>query len=278
MTVRSRTLLAAAVGLGLAGGLPAQEPAKLGVEKAATASSSRNQQMATSIAQQLRQNARLSGYKIDIVFLNGVAEVGGCVNDLSQKEEALRIVQGVPGVERVRDRLMVMMAMNPVMQAQAAMPENVPPPRRQPDMGMGGPPMMGPGMPGLQGLPPGAIPGPGMGGLPPGAIPGPGMGGFPGPQEPTPIYAAGGGGGGPYSLPAANMPPYAWPTYAPYNNYSRVAAPSAYPEQAWPFIGPPYPFPKVPLGWRSVKLEWVDGHWWFGNTAQCHDWWRLRYW
>ena len=74
------------------------------------------------------------------------------------------------------------------------------------------------------------------------------------------------------------MPPYSWPTYAPYNNYSRVAYPELYPYQSWPFIGPCYPFPKVPLGWRSVKLEWQDGHWWFSKTATNHDWWRLRYW
>ncbi|MGL4553384.1 MAG: hypothetical protein ACRC33_19630, partial [Gemmataceae bacterium] len=75
-----------------------------------------------------------------------------------------------------------------------------------------------------------------------------------------------------------NMPPYAWPTYAPYNNFSRVAYPTAYPYQSWPFIGPVYPFPKVPLGWRSVKLEWDDGHWWFSRVGHPHNWWKLRYW
>ena len=48
------------------------------------------------------------------------------------------------------------------------------------------------------------------------------------------------------------LPPYAWPTYAPYNNFSRVAYPQSYPYNAFPFIGPYYPFPKVPLGWRKV--------------------------
>src|SRR5262249_36129470 len=54
------------------------------------------------------------------------------------------------------------------------------------------------------------------------------------------------------------LPPYAWPTYAPYNNYSRVAYPLAYNYEQWPFIGPMYPFPRVPLGWRSVSLTWED--------------------
>jgi hypothetical protein len=79
-------------------------------------------------------------------------------------------------------------------------------------------------------------------------------------------------------LSPPKMPPYAWPTYAPYNNYSRVAYPTLYPYNAWPFIGPFYPFPKVPLGWRSVKLQWNDGHWWYSKTATGHDWWRVRYW
>ncbi|HEV3143891.1 MAG TPA: BON domain-containing protein [Gemmataceae bacterium] len=74
------------------------------------------------------------------------------------------------------------------------------------------------------------------------------------------------------------MPPYAWPSYAPYNNYSRVAYPTAYPYNAWPYIGPFYPFPKVPLGWRSVTLEWQDGHWWMGRNGKSHDYWRVRYW
>jgi hypothetical protein len=74
------------------------------------------------------------------------------------------------------------------------------------------------------------------------------------------------------------LPPYAWPTYAPYNNYSRVGYPEKYPYNAWPFIGPFYPFPKVPLGWRSVTLEWQDGHWYMGRNGTKHDYWRVRYW
>ena len=255
MTVSRRYLLAAAVGLCLGRTLPAEEPAKLAAPAGAAmpAPMSANQQIANTIAANLRQNARLNGYKIDITFQNGVAEVSGCVGNEPQKEEALRMVQGVPGVERVRDHLRVMYP-GPLTQVQAA---EIPPPRRAGDADLMPPAGGGPA-------------------LPPGAMPGP-VGGYPGAMEPTPIYQ-GGPGGGPYSMPPANMPPYAWPSYAPYNNYSRVAAPSAYPPNAFPFMGPPYPFPKVPLGWRCVKLEWIDGHWWFGKTAECHDWWRIRYW
>ncbi len=77
---------------------------------------------------------------------------------------------------------------------------------------------------------------------------------------------------------APPLPPYAWPTYAPYNNVSRVAYPQAYPYNAFPFIGPYYPFPKVPLGWRKVTLEWEDGHWYLGRAAAPHDYWRVKFW
>jgi hypothetical protein len=77
---------------------------------------------------------------------------------------------------------------------------------------------------------------------------------------------------------APNMPPYAWPTYAPYNNLSRVAYPTAYPYNAFPFIGPYYPFPKVPLGWRKVTLEWEDGHWYLGRNSAPQDYWRVKFW
>src|SRR5205085_10789553 len=95
-------------------------------------------------------------------------------------------------------------------------------------------------------------------------------------QEPLPIFQA--PAPGPYDVNEPKMPPYAWPTYAPYNNYSRVAYPQQYPSAAFPFIGPFYPFPKVPLGYRAIKLEWEDGHWFYGRTAVKHDFWTVRYW
>jgi hypothetical protein len=93
-----------------------------------------------------------------------------------------------------------------------------------------------------------------------------------------PIPVASPIGGAPYDLNPPKLPPYAWPTYAPYNNFSRVAYPQNYPANAWPFVGPFYPYPKVPLGWRSVTLQWEDGHWYYGRNATQHDYWRVRYW
>jgi hypothetical protein len=104
-------------------------------------------------------------------------------------------------------------------------------------------------------------------GVPPGAV-GPVI-------EPAPM---GYPGMGPADGFAPPLPPYAWPTYAPYNNVSRVAYPNAYPYNAFPFIGPFYPFPKVPLGWRTATLEWEDGHWWLGKKSAPYDYWRVRFW
>lgn len=59
-----------------------------------------------------------------------------------------------------------------------------------------------------------------------------------------------------------NMPNYSWPSYAAYPNYAAVTYPKQYSPTAWPYIGPFYPYPQVPLGWRKVTLEWDDG-WWF---------------
>ena len=79
-------------------------------------------------------------------------------------------------------------------------------------------------------------------------------------------------------LQAPPLPPYAWPTYAPYNNAARIGYPEAYPYNAFPYIGPYYPFPKVPLGWRKVTLEWEDGHWYLGRNSAPHDYWKVRFW
>jgi hypothetical protein len=95
------------------------------------------------------------------------------------------------------------------------------------------------------------------------------------PSEPVPLSGPASPSVEPYG---PHMPPFAWPTYAPYPNASRVAYPEAYPYNAFPYIGPYYPFPKVPLGWRSVKLEWEDGHWYFGRVSTPHDYWRVRFW
>jgi hypothetical protein len=223
-------MLSLAMGLCLAHSLSAQQPSRLGLPAAARQAISNNQQIADTIVAAMRQSAQMQDYYIDVVVDGGTAVLTGTVADQPQREEALRIVQGTPGVERVLDRMSVGPTITRVQAGAQPAPLPNPAPQANPRF----------------------------------------------PPEPRPVFQA--PTPSPYDLNPPQMPPYAWPTYAPYNNYSRVAYPEAYPYNAWPFIGPCYPFPKVPLGWRSVKLEWEDGHWWFRQTATGYDWWHLRYW
>ena len=229
MSFRTRTTLAVAMGLSLAQALFAQQPNAINLA-APQPNVSPNQLIADSIADSLRQSGQLRNYRIDVTVDAGTALLTGTVEDQPQRDEALRIIQGIPGVERVLDRLSTGAT---ITQVQAG---------TQP------PPPPAPAPQGNQAFPP----------------------------DPQPLFQAPAPSA--YDVNPPQMPPYAWPTYAPYNNYSRVAYPEAYPYNAWPFIGPCYPFPKVPLGWRSVKLEWEDGHWWFRRTATGYDWWHIRYW
>jgi len=86
-----------------------------------------------------------------------------------------------------------------------------------------------------------------------------------GPMSAGPMSMGGGGGGMP-PIPmrgdGPNMPNYAWPSYAASPNYAALQYPTQYSPTAWPYIGPFYPYPQVPLGWRRVSLEWDDGWWW----------------
>ena len=247
MTFRSRYWLAAALGVCMAHAPTARaaEPSRLEPVPAAAlpSAASENQRIADAIADQLRQSAVLHGYDVDVAFQGGSARLTGTVADAAQREEVVRIAHGVPGVERVLDRLTIAGSVTP------ARAEEQPAP-----------------LPPLPATPPvirrNDGPAPGEAVAPPG--------------EPAPVFQP--PAPSPYDLNPPKMPPYAWPTYAPYNNYSRVGYPLAYPYNAWPFIGPNYPFPKVPLGWRSVKLEWDDGYWWYSKTATKYNWWHLRYW
>jgi hypothetical protein len=75
-------------------------------------------------------------------------------------------------------------------------------------------------------------------------------------QLPGPGYAA-----VPARYDHPSLPGYAWPTYAASPNYAAVTYPKQYSASAWPYIGPFYPYPQVPLGWRKVTLKWDDGWW-----------------
>ena len=69
------------------------------------------------------------------------------------------------------------------------------------------------------------------------------------PAEP---YMAGGMAGQMGAYESPSLPGYAWPGYAAYPNYGAVSYPKQHSASAWPYIGPFYPYPQVPLGWRKV--------------------------
>src|SRR5207247_1638626 len=87
------------------------EPGRLGVDPAQvfapTARVSLNQAIANAIAEQLRQSGHLCRYQVNIVYQNGMAELTGQVADAAQRDEVLRLVHAVSGVERVRDGLSI---------------------------------------------------------------------------------------------------------------------------------------------------------------------------
>jgi len=88
---------------------------------------------------------------------------------------------------------------------------------------------------------------------------------------PVPMYAPGSGVGiAPARYDHPQMPGYAWPSYAAHPNYAALTYPKQYSAAAWPYIGPFYPYPQVPLGWRKVTLEWDDG-WWMLDFKDCKD-------
>jgi hypothetical protein len=250
----------------------AAAPPALGLDRLAAPAG--NGEVANAVADALRQAGKagqLRHYNIDVTVKDGTTALSGTVANAQQREEAMKLVKAVAGVGQVVDRL-TLLAPSPITQVQATSPAAPPAPAPG---GLGGPAVVAPPelAPPPQIREPVAPPPQFREPLPPNALP-PGQAGVI--PEPLPTFVA--PMPSPYDLNPPLMPPYAWPTYAPYNNFSRVAYPLAYPYQSWPYIGPCYPFPKIPPGWRSVKLEWEDGHWWFSRIAGGNNWWRLRFW
>lgn len=237
------------------------EPRKLAVELDAV--SAANQKTADAVAAAIGQNPKLKGFRIDVVVENGIVELHGRVGDAAQRELAGATARGVTGVASLRDHLVV--GTSDVRPVQDVVPNKDGGPQLTPPPSGPFPPPPGP-------VAPGPVP-PGAGGPPFMPIPNNGYGP---PPVGTPANHPGMIPNPQYQPPP--LPPYSWPTYAPYNNYSRVATPTQYTYNQWPFIGPMYPYPKIPLGWRRITLEWQDGAWWYGRESNSHDWWRIRYW
>jgi hypothetical protein len=264
---------------------------------AALADSGDEAATAQRIAAQLEQSGQLKNYQLGVKYDEGTVWLLGSVTDASQEQTAIRLTQRMPGVRKVISNLelsdppaqnqlnyaeslqLASMDMqqqqaqaagqpnngnlggNPRLSTRNLQPRNAQAQRgrapltaqRIPAVPMQGggpmarnaqPPMQyanhgGPRQANYAAMPAGAA---GMAAVPTGYIP----------------------GGGPHvaSYDESHMPGYAWPTYAAYPNYAALTYPTQYSPTAWPYIGPFYPYPQVPLGWRRVTLEWDDG-WWF---------------
>jgi hypothetical protein len=260
----------------------------------AGAQSADDKAMAQMIGSQLKDSGQLHDYRVGVKFHEGVAVLSGTVTNQQQLATAIGLTRHMEGVEKVVNHLTIADSAAagggngqldlggnlgqasqisakyprptdggymPANQASAQMPTRQPQAARSNmPMPMGRMPVQqasaegpGPMQASCMGCGPG---GPGMGGGP--------MGGGPSPSG----YVPGGGGGRGASYDNAQMPGYAWPSYAAYPNYAAVTYPQQYSPTAWPYIGPFYPYPPVPLGWRKVALEWDDG-WWFLDFSDC---------
>ncbi len=213
-----------------------------------------NQEMAERIAAALRQ-AQLSGYDIEVNFKDGVATLKGKISTPQQKAAVEQCVRSVPGVKVVQNLLTVVPA-TPVVQ-QPVIPTGA----VQPQQAM---------------LAPVALPAAAVQQLvkqqqPSAPTPAPATGPVIPPAPPSYGHPGSGASNVVYNMP--HLPEYAWPAYAAYPNYAQVTYPTQYSASAWPYIGPFYPYPQIPLGWRQVQLEWDDGYWNLNFRPRTNKWW-----
>ena len=231
-----------------------------------------NQEIAQQIGEVLT-SAQLDGYDIQIRFQNGVAMLDGSVGTQAERAAAARAASSVPGVRSVTNRLRCTDEAPPqYANAGGQGPYGAPP--RGPVRGAG---YMQPGQgqyPAQQmsaQIPPPPAPG---GGYPGGYQGGPVGGGAPMGAPPyPPTYGNPGMGQSQAVYNNPSMPDHAWPSYAQYPNSAAVSYPQQYSASAWPYIGPFYPYPQVPLGWRDATLRWDDGQWNLMFKPRTDRWW-----
>jgi len=221
--VKTLLVAAAAVGLVVTAALAdgSKAASKKQVKQAAAAQS--NQQIAEDIAASIAVAVPQGSYSIEVLYADGVATLRGQVASPQQRQAVLAAVKRHPAVRSVRERIRV--AQTAAVRSADYQAQQVSQPAPQPAQ-----PPAQPAQPPAQAISP-----------------------------PAPQHVFVGTQGLQYHWPY--MPPYSWPAYAPYPNYSAVQYPRCYPGEAWPYIGPFYPYPEPPLEWRSVELKYFAGHW-----------------
>lgn len=204
-----------------------------------------------------QQSGQLRGFKVAVSAADGDIIVAGDAVNSQVKSSIMELVRRVSGVRNVIDDINIVGAprtATPAQQVRHLEPVAVQKVNGQVPVNSNG--AIGRAMPvQFEGQVSGGVGYDGAigGGV---AAPVPAYDGAAVPMAPVPMAY----GAPHYGSP--NMPNYAWPGYAAYPNYAAVTYPQQYSPTAWPYIGPFYPYPQVPLGWRKVSLEWDDG-WWF---------------
>ncbi|MEM8913512.1 MAG: BON domain-containing protein [Planctomycetota bacterium] len=212
----------------------------------------------------------LRSFGVDVNAYDGIVELVGTAASVQQRDLIGKIAGGAPGARGVRNLIEVESPTAPAPVAQTVshrtpspMPNMLaePLPMERPVMAQ---PINAPGRmvayPGQQVIN-GEMVVPGS--VVTNGVPGGSMTSSPGAPimgQPVPMAPAAPVGAPRYDTPS--LPPYAWPGYAAHPNYAALSYPQQYSPSAFPYIGPFYPYPQVPLGWRKVSLEWDDG-WWF---------------
>jgi osmotically-inducible protein OsmY len=212
--------------------------------------------------QDRKATGELRGFDLDVSTTNGEVWLRGNTASAEHKALIIDVARRVSGVKKVIDDVVVGTAVRQVSTGVPNVPQLPPRTDLQPVPQMSSMPVVGNGMP--RPFAP-AMAANVSGGAP--CYGDPGMVG--GGNMPVPMQAGGvpyGAGAPRYDQPY--MPNYAWPSYAAYPNYAAVTYPKQYSPSAWPYIGPFYPYPQVPLGWRKVALEWDDGLWYLDFTSK----------
>lgn len=255
---------------------PVQQTAAMGAAPTAAprAAGRSNQQVAQQIADSLVA-AGLGQHDLEIRYKDGGCSLAGNLDTPEQAATAYQLAASVPEVQQVLNRLTVAgKPFNP----QAVRPAGYNPAAMQQYLQPGGHPQ-------APAFPPAGYPAPQQ--LPTAQA---GHPGHPTAQQSGPIQQAGFPGALGYThhpghnahfgsihphevYNSPNLPEYAWPTQAAYDNYGAVTYPSQYDASAWPYIGPFYPYPQVPLGWRSAQLVWDDGYWNLKFDSRTDKWW-----
>jgi osmotically-inducible protein OsmY len=228
----------------------------------AAASAANDQQLVADVVGALgaaQQQGTLRGFGVDVKSSGGIVTLKGRAANESVREQIVGITESVPGVQGINEQIAVITAPAPPQAAADGVPAQLASSRMAPVSVDEVPTMVAP-QPRREATPVTQVAAPVMQTQAAAPVMGSPVAGSPMPAAPVPMNYGTPVGAPRYDAP--NLPNYAWPGYAAYPNYAALTYPQQYSPTAWPYIGPFYPYPQVPLGWRKVSLEWDDG-WWF---------------